>query len=234
MNQNFKNKPISKLVKPKYSFRSCCWNCHQPGHIGAKCRFPKQLKCSICKKPNVKTSDCNCRSEILKGIATKKYCEPLRVQHTPMRLVIDVKILADNFIATVNPGDEKSKVNEAIIQYLRLANIKPKSDRSIDIDIRIQRKKFKINCVVQSNLDAAMSLGCKDSLKIGILFEHHEVKVHKFEGHPNPQNPNLLITIENDLIVDEEQEEGNDIESNHNEDEEEILNIMWDDTETLE
>lgn len=125
-----KSKKHAVSSKPKFSFKSCCWNCGLPGHIGVKCRSPKRLKCSICKKPNIKTIDCDCRSSIL-------ICEPLRYQQQPMKLVIDVSILADNFTAIVNPGNEKSIVNEAIVNYLRLAEIMPNPDQSIDVAIRV-------------------------------------------------------------------------------------------------
>lgn len=223
-----KFKKLAKSSNLKYSFRSCCWNCGRPGHIGSKCRFPRRLKCSICKKPNIKTKDCDCRAAILQGISTKEICEPLRYQQNPMKLVIDVTILADNFTAIVNPGNEKSSVNEAIVKYLRLANIEPNIDHSIDFDIRVNKKRFKINCLVHSDLEAPISLGCKDSVKIGINFclDH----IHKMNEINHENKHNFTVTIENELANNDE----NETHPKEDEGGEEILNIMWDDNENLE
>lgn len=239
MNQD-RGKSIVNSYKStsKYSFRSCCWNCHRPGHIGSKCRLPKVLKCSICKKSGVKTSDCLCRKKILEGIPTIKYLQPLRLQKNPMKLVLDVSILADHFTAVINPMIEKSSVHECIVAYLRLADIHPKADSTINVDFRIKNKRYKLNCLVHNNFENSVILGCKDSLKIGIKFCHEDIEISKKECVPTTSatvldKQNLIITIENDLV---ENQIETSVDSNVDEDPEhnEVLEITWDDSEKLE
>lgn len=231
----------SNSSKKNYSFINCCWNCHLPGHIGRFCRLPRILKCSLCLKLNVKTSECNCRSDILSGIPRKLKYESLRIEESSQRLVIDVKILADIFTAAINPGNEKSYVNEAIVKYVRLANIEPKSDQSIDIGIDINNKKYKLNCLVNNNLDSIISLGCKDLLKIGIQFNFGNITISKNPANlpkntlnlPIEQRPSLTITISNDLAIKSD-ETNLTSEAENTDDDDGVLKIMWDESDSLE
>lgn len=241
MNQN-KGKPIVNSSKPtfKYSFRSCCWNCHRPGHIGSKCRLPKVLKCSLCKKYGVKTSECVCRKKILEGIHTTKTLQPLRLQKSPLKLVIDVSILADHFTAAINPMIEKSSVHECIVAYLRLADIHPKSDNTINVDFRIKNKRYKLNCSVHNNFENSIIIGCKDSLKIGINFCHEDITISKKEAIPSASiiptlhKQNMIITIENDLMENHIEALSDPNTSEEETDENGVLKIMWDESEKLE
>lgn len=203
--------------------------------------MPKVLKCSICKKNGVKTSDCVCRKKILEGINTTKTLQPLRLQKNPMKLVIDVSILADHFTAVINPMIEKSSVHECIVAYLRLADIHPKSDNTINVDFRIKNKRYKLNCSVHNNFENSIMIGCKDSLKIGIHFSHEDITISKKESMPSTSTsvhklnkPNLVITIENDLIENNTEAASESITDEEEADESGVLKIMWDESEELE
>lgn len=37
-----------------------CWNCFQFGHKRFQCPYPKQNRCSFCRKPYVLSVDCGC------------------------------------------------------------------------------------------------------------------------------------------------------------------------------
>lgn len=93
-------------------------DCQRPGHIGSKCRSRNDLRSSICKKLAVKTSECTWIT-ILEAIPTKLTMKPLRIENSPMKLVIDVSILADIYTASINPMNENSSGLSNISDLLR-------------------------------------------------------------------------------------------------------------------
>lgn len=46
---------VNKLIR-----KNCCWNCFQLDHLRFQCPYFKSLKCSFCRKPDVRSSECNC------------------------------------------------------------------------------------------------------------------------------------------------------------------------------
>lgn len=46
---------INNLIR-----RNCCWNCLQVGHLRFQCPYPKSTRCSFCRKPFVRSINCNC------------------------------------------------------------------------------------------------------------------------------------------------------------------------------
>lgn len=54
-NRQRKEKKLNKLIR-----ELCCWNCFQFGHKRFQCPYPKQTRCSFCRKPSVLSVECGC------------------------------------------------------------------------------------------------------------------------------------------------------------------------------
>ncbi|KAB0789953.1 hypothetical protein PPYR_15761, partial [Photinus pyralis] len=49
------------LASVQYNRAEVCWNCGQPGHWRFHCKNPFRKFCSRCNKPDVYSSECDCR-----------------------------------------------------------------------------------------------------------------------------------------------------------------------------
>lgn len=212
---------ISNLRKPKavqnaykYSRRSGCWNCNLQGHTFKNCRFPKTLRCSICRKPNVKTINCSCRKNVLQGLITKSLCEPLRIVND--KLVIDVNIGIDNFIAEVNPSRPVTTIHKNLANYIRLMS-GTIFENTIHVEMKIAGRKRKLSCMICDDCPFAIQLGLPDLLIIGFRFGHESILINK-KHKPKEIKDNLIIEIQNDNY-----QESTDID-------EDVLSINWDES----
>lgn len=60
---NRKNRKQQRIVEKKMNNmirQLCCWNCFQVGHKRFQCPFAKQICCSFCRKPSIRSVECGC------------------------------------------------------------------------------------------------------------------------------------------------------------------------------
>lgn len=60
---NRKNRKQQRNVEKKMNNmirQLCCWNCFQVGHKRFQCPFAKQICCSFCRKPSIRSIECGC------------------------------------------------------------------------------------------------------------------------------------------------------------------------------
>lgn len=215
MNKVIRNKNPKALKKAyKYKRISGCWNCNLHGHTFKNCRFPKLLRCSFCRTPKVKTINCSCRKNALQNLITKKSCEPLRILNGIM--VIDITICIDNFEAEVNTSSPTTKIHRNLANYAKLTGVEPRSDNTIDVDVNVQGKKTKLNCVICEDSNFAISLGLPDLLRMGFRFGHESTFIRQQNYVPIKPTENIVIQFSNDNYQEPVEKKDED-----------VLSITW-------
>lgn len=128
------------------------------------------LKCNFCNKIGILTKYCQCRRKILETIQYKERCEPLRLDGSPAKLVVDIQIAADIFPASFDPLRSQGRVNQVVVNYLRLINRFPKIDNTIDVEFKYNNIRYFMNCIIETSSLTPITLGLPVLLEIGVRF----------------------------------------------------------------
>lgn len=146
-------------------------------------------KCSICQTPNVLTKFCPCRRQFLKNVPIKFQSDPLRLEGSPAKLVVDVTIGTDILPAIVDTFNNFSVVNRDMVNYLRMNRKNPGNDNTINVEFKIGFMRFSINCTIKDDAVNLLSLGLSALLNIGVELKLGDTTVR---GLPNNNAMNIV------------------------------------------
>lgn len=204
--------------KYKYNRRSGCWNCGLHGHVFKNCRRHRVIRCSFCLKIGTKSQDCDCRKIALQGIPTKTIQEPLRVMNG--RLVLDIKITADIFTATIDTTCSISKAHQAIVNYLMLGGMKKNADNTIFVDVNVCSRRSCVKFEITNNIDLPITIGLEAFFEMGYNFQE--------SNQPEIPVPNrLLVSINNEYFEPPTDDQNVSNSSPIHEALDDILDINW-------
>lgn len=108
---------INRARQNAYSRNTDCWNCGSQGHRKEFCPMPSSLKCSFCRRKDVRSDQCPCRRQA--GKKTSKSLQvPDRIQEK-IETAIFVNIYGKTVRALLNPRVQETTICEAVAELVR-------------------------------------------------------------------------------------------------------------------
>lgn len=141
--KNFVNQIIRK---------NCCWNCFQLDHLRFQCPYPKASKCSFCRKPDIRSSECNCSESRRHFHVPEQNDEALADHFNDKVRVTEHGSFSQNVLVPLNHGGDIPKyiMNENIVVFVEneICNGKEKKDEEDEEDkdiIEIHAEEYSLD-----------------------------------------------------------------------------------------